>query len=236
MLIAEIYRCLQGEGKLLGTPSILVRTSSCNLRCKWGDTYCDTYYTSWKPEGKMMQVPEIVSKVVELAKPNIRHVIISGGEPTLQKDLKDLHRALWRDLGFHITVETNGTHEINLAQTLFSVSPKLKSSVPVGTKWASSHERARINVPVLAQLLSQDSYLKFVVAKEEDLSEIQSIVLRLENILGDSIASQVYLMPEGYTQEAIRKKQQWVAETAQKLGYRYSPRLHIDIYGDKRGV
>ena len=48
MKIAEIFYSIQGEGTLVGVPSVFVRTSGCNLRCTW----CDTPYTSWQPEGE----------------------------------------------------------------------------------------------------------------------------------------------------------------------------------------
>src|SRR5688572_12191671 len=95
--IAEIYSSLQGEGLLTGTPSVFVRASGCNLRC-W---FCDTPYTSWKPEGEDWSVEEIVAEVekrgreslavvdsdlrVASAPPKtpdpVRHAVITGGEP-----------------------------------------------------------------------------------------------------------------------------------------------------------
>lgn len=237
MFISELYRCLQGEGKLLGTPSILVRTSSCNLRCQWGETKCDTPYTSWFPEGKLMSVDEVVDEVVKLAAPNVNHVIISGGEPTLQQDLKQLVFELSVRRNFHTTLETNGTKNVeHLTGVLWSISPKLKSSTPVGTEWEARHEKERINLDTLATLVATyDSYLKFVIMNKTDLDEVRDIV----NWIGERAplpGDRVYLMPEGRTQVEIRERQLWVAEEAQRLGFKYSPRLHIDLYGDKRGV
>ena len=76
MKIAEIYRSVQGEGLLTGVPSVFVRTSGCNLRC-W---FCDTPYTSWRPEGRDMSIDEIVAQVEEW---DTRHVVVTGGEPML---------------------------------------------------------------------------------------------------------------------------------------------------------
>ena len=101
MKIAEIFYSLQGEGSLLGVPSVFVRTSGCNLRCSW----CDTPYTSWQPEGEERTVDSILAEV--LAYP-ARHVVLTGGEPMLQPQLVPLSRAL-REAGWHITIETAAT-------------------------------------------------------------------------------------------------------------------------------
>lgn len=239
MLISEVYPCLQGEGELIGTPSILIRTSGCNLRCQWGETKCDTPFTSWEPVGETLSVNEIMRRVVEADKYCVmRYAIVSGGEPTLNElDLKELCSAL-KKANFHITIETNGTRFVDVKADLFSISPKLRSSVPIGTKWESIHERERINIDTLHQLLSSyDSYLKFVVASASDMIEVYDILKALANKdRAVDLTGRVYLMPEGRTKEEIELRQREVAELAQARGYRYSPRLHIDLYGDKRGV
>src|ERR1022692_2538307 len=57
--IAELFYSIQGEGSLVGVPSVFIRTSGCNLRCAW----CDTPYTSWRPEGAEMPLDQIVEQV-----------------------------------------------------------------------------------------------------------------------------------------------------------------------------
>src|SRR5208283_2104611 len=96
--IAEIFYSIQGEGSLVGVPSVFVRTSGCNLRCSW----CDTPYTSWKPEGAEMTVPEIVDQVKAF---NASHVVITGGEPMIARGVEELSRQL-REAQLHITIET----------------------------------------------------------------------------------------------------------------------------------
>ena len=76
MRIAEIFYSVQGEGNLLGTPSVFIRTSGCNLRCVW----CDTPYTSWKPEGRDWALREILAETKHY---DTRYAVITGGEPLL---------------------------------------------------------------------------------------------------------------------------------------------------------
>src|SRR3954466_7799699 len=102
MFISEIFYSLQGEGELTGVPSVFVRTSGCNLRCTW----CDTPYASWNPEGKPMSVDDLVAAVQ--AHRAARHVVLTGGEPMIAKELAALASKL-RLLGYHITIETAAT-------------------------------------------------------------------------------------------------------------------------------
>src|SRR5215207_4602838 len=102
MLISEIFYSIQGEGELTGVPSVFVRTSGCNLRCAW----CDTPYASWNPEGDQRSVEEIVSQVETHR--SARHVVLTGGEPMIAKDIKALARSI-KETGRHITIETAGT-------------------------------------------------------------------------------------------------------------------------------
>src|SRR5438309_75803 len=132
MLISEIFYSLQGEGELTGVPSVFVRTSGCNLRCNW----CDTPYASWSPEGTPMSVAEIIT---EVKKHPARHVVLTGGEPMIAKEIRALAAEL-KQSGYHITIE------------------------------------------------------------------------------------------------ALRAKAGWLGELCKARGYRYAPRLHVELYGNKRGT
>lgn len=224
MRISEIFFSVQGEGILAGVPSVFVRTSGCNLRCSW----CDTPYTSWQPEGETLSLDEILDRVA--AFPAARHVVITGGEPMLAPDIAELSHRL-RALGLHITVETAGTVFAPVSCDLMSISPKLANSTPEGA-FRQRHEQLRIQPEVLRQLTSQYDYqLKFVVARQADLTELQAIVKLL-----DAPAGKVILMPEGITAEAQSDRGVWVAELCKTHGYRFGPRLHVYLYGNKRGV
>src|SRR5437899_559468 len=157
MRISEIFYSIQGEGSLVGVPSIFVRTTGCNLRCSW----CDTPYTSWHPTGDEMTLEEIESACAQYTP--ARHVVLTGGEPMIAPGIVDLSRR-FRDRGMHITIETAGTVFAPVECDLLSISPKLSNSTPEGP-FRNQHERLRLNRDVLAQLMETCDYqLKFVIA------------------------------------------------------------------------
>jgi len=227
MKISEIFYSIQGEGMLTGVPSVFVRTSGCNLRCVW----CDTPYTSWSPEGSDVTVEDILAAI--RAYPG-KHAVVTGGEPMIAPGVVELTKGI-KQLGLHITIETAGTVFHPVACDLMSISPKLENSTPherEGGKWAAQHERLRYQPNVLKQLMAEYPYqLKFVVASPGDMNEIATM---LEDIHADR--SRVVLMPEGTTPEAIRERAPWLTEICKREGFRYSPRLHIDLWGNRRGV
>jgi 7-carboxy-7-deazaguanine synthase len=224
MRIAEIFYSIQGEGSLVGIPSIFIRTSGCNLRCSW----CDTPYTSWRPEGEEMQVGAIVDRISEW--PQAAHAVVTGGEPLIAPGIVALTEAL-RARGLHITIETAGTVFAPVACDLMSISPKLSNSTPDGP-FRNQHERLRIQPDIIRQLMSLCDYqLKFVIAEESDLTEAQQLISTL-----NAPPSKVILMPEGITVESQNARAKIVSELAKCNGYRFTPRLHIYLYGNKRGT
>ncbi len=225
MKIAEIFYSIQGEGKLTGVPSVFVRASGCNLRCSW----CDTPYASWEPEGETFAVAEIVKRVQEFGG---KHAVLTGGEPMIMPDIVELATAL-KERGYHITVETAATVFKEMPIDLASLSPKLSNSTPEG-KFAQQHERLRLNVPVIQEFIntSPDFQLKFVVSSEADLQEIEDLLKQLKNWKNDD----VLLMPEGIDQQTINSRMEWLGEVCKNTGYRFCPRLHILMYGNKRGT
>jgi 7-carboxy-7-deazaguanine synthase len=227
MKIAEIFYSIQGEGVLAGVPSVFVRTSGCNLRCHW----CDTPYTSWNPEGLDWSLERILDAVRADSK---GYVVITGGEPMIQPEIELLTSQLLR-MQQHITIETAGTVFRNVECDLMSISPKLANSTPWETdsgRWARQHERLRYQPGVLRQLIQAYDYqLKFVVQQPKDTEEIERIASEIHADCG-----KVLLMPEGTTPDQIRERAQWLVEACKSLGFRYSPRLHVDLWGNRRGV
>ncbi|WP_411963641.1 7-carboxy-7-deazaguanine synthase QueE [Haloferax sp. YSMS24] len=233
--INELFASLQGEGKLAGVPSTFVRTSGCNLRC-W---FCDSYHTSWDPTHAWMGVDEIVTEVGSLAP---SHVVVTGGEPLVHDETTSLLSELADD--YHLTVETNGTLTTDAPIDLASISPKLASSTPTPENapadtdpgvWTDRHESARIDLDSLASLVehADDFQLKFVVTGRDDVPEIQSLVDDVRGVTAREVRdSDVLLMPEGQTRDALARTRTEVAELAAEFGYRYTPRLHVDLWND----
>jgi len=225
VLIAETFTSLQGEGTLLGVPSFFIRTSGCNLRCSW----CDTPYTSWTPEGRRRSVAELVD---EAGRAGIRHIVITGGEPLLQREIGALTRALKAE-DFHITVETAGTVAPDFVCDLLSLSPKTANSDPEG-RWRSRHQRIRGDFGPLKNLLKRFSevQLKFVVRDGGDLPEILDLLALLPRVEPESVV----LMPEGRTAQEVVARAGAVWRLCLEHGFRYTPRLHVDLFGGRRGV
>jgi 7-carboxy-7-deazaguanine synthase len=225
--ISEIFYSIQGEGSLVGVPSVFVRTSGCNLRCVW----CDTPYTSWEPEGRDLSLEEIGKVVTDF---KASHVVITGGEPMIAPQIIPLTKQI-REAGMHITIETAGTIYAAVACDLMSISPKLANSTPAerdGGRWAAQHERLRLQPEVLRRLTAEYPFqLKFVVSSPEDLAEIEVV----REACG-ARPRDVILMPEGTGREMLRERARWIAEICKETGYRLSPRLHVDLWGDRRGV
>jgi len=221
--IAEIFHSIQGEGSLVGVPSVFVRTSGCNLRCSW----CDTPYTSWQAEGDDWTVERILAAVE--AYPS-RHVVVTGGEPMIAPQMVELTRGL-RQRGRHITMETAGTVFAAVECNLMSISPKLANSTPEG-EWGARHERLRIQPDVLRRLMAAYEYqIKFVIARPDDIAEVRELVRALE-----ADAGKVILMPEGIDAGVLRGRGVWLAEICKREGFRFSPRLHVELWGNRRGT
>ncbi len=226
--IAEIFASVQGEGIWVGVPSVFVRVSGCNLRCVW----CDTPYASWYPEGPVKTVDEVVRQVEEA---KIDHVVITGGEPMLFDPIESLAAQL-KGLGKTITFETAGTIYRDLPCDLMSISPKLANSTPVrDAHWAPKHDKTRLNLPVLQNLISNYPYqLKFVVNPEEgdDLSEIEQLLAQLHGVE----PNRVLLMPEGTDSETLHRRATMLVKPVMDRNWRLTQRLHIDLFGNTKGT
>jgi 7-carboxy-7-deazaguanine synthase len=226
MKVSEIFYSIQGEGILMGVPSVFVRLSGCNLRCVW----CDTPYTSWNPEGSDAPLDAILEEIRSFS---ASHAVLTGGEPMIFPESVELTRRL-RDAGLHVTVETAGTMYQPVVCDLMSISPKLANSTPHerdGGRWAQQHDRLRYRPEVLRRLMGEFPYqLKFVVSAPDDMAEIEMIV---EETGADP--ARVVLMPEGIDRETIRERALWLVDLCKRQGFRYSPRLHVDLWGNERG-
>lgn len=222
----EIFASIQGEGASLGVPSTFVRLAICNLRCAW----CDTAYTwDWtrfeRSEQVLESTPGAALDAALVLAP--RNLVITGGEPLVQRRaLGDLAKAAG-ERGFRVEVETNGTiapGELAPLVDQWNVSPKLRSSGNEGL--------VRIRRAVLGEFAAQPrAFFKFVVREPGDLAEVEEVVG-----LAGARADQVILMPEGRTRAELEARSPWIAEACVVRGWRFSTRLHILLWGDRRGV
>ena len=232
MRISEIFHSVQGEGLLLGVPSVFVRTSGCNLRCRW----CDTPYASWHPEGEEMTPAEIVRRVKAYDCP---HVVLTGGEPMVASGIRELADSLHAE-GLHITIETAGTvAPEGIACDLASLSPKLADSTPdpeTAGAWSARHEEHRRQPAVIrAWLEGYPCQIKFVVSSVGQLPEIEELLNETGAVAGFT-RDRVLLMPEGTDPEILRSRGPLLAELCMEHGFRFAPRLHIDLFGNTRGT
>ena len=228
MRIAEIFRSIQGEGFLTGTPSVFVRTSGCNLRCR----FCDTPYAAWEAEGEELSVEQIVRRVTELAE---EHVVLTGGEPMLFADLVGLSTEV-RRLGRHVTIETAGTRHLPVACDLMSISPKLSNSTPGRADrpdWALRHERQRHAPEVVRRLVADYTcQFKFVVESLEDCREVERYLAGLPEI----DRGRVMLMPEGTDAAVLADRARWLVPYCAEHGLVYCPRRQIEWFGPRRAT
>jgi 7-carboxy-7-deazaguanine synthase len=226
MLITEVFHSIQGEGGLTGTPSVFVRTSGCNLRC-W---FCDTPYSSWNPEGEDRGIDDLVKQVRDY---ECEHVVITGGEPMLVKDVVPFAEQL-QQAGHHITIETAGTVDLPVTANLMSISPKRANSTPQPeTGWSERHDARRHRPDVIRRLTRDYNYqLKFVIDRPEDVADVEQYLTEFPEIA----PANVFLMPQAVEPDLHAAKCEWVGEEAAKRGWRLSRRLHIELFGNTRGT
>ncbi len=113
MRVNEIFYSLQGEGRFTGTPAVFLRLSGCNLKC----SFCDTSHE----DGVEMEPAEII---VEILQYSSRHIVITGGEPSLQLDRDFVDRL--HQHGYFVQVETNGVKRLPDNVDWITCSPKYK--------------------------------------------------------------------------------------------------------------
>ena len=225
MQVNEIFKSIQGEGPNFGKPAIFLRTAQCNLKCTW----CDTKYTwDWKnydfqKEVKEMTIDEVKDAILDL---EIKHLLITGGEPLLQQDdLADLLSFLKPD--FYVEVETNCTILPNKMLTdlidQWNVSPKTKNS-------GNPLELCENNECYYFFANQENCFFKYVVENESDIPEIKKFVTKY-NIP----ENRVQLMTQASTKEEISMKEKSISELAKLHNFSFSPRLHVAMWGSQRG-
>ena len=227
MRIAELYQSVQGEGEYLGTPSVFLRTTGCNLRC-W---FCDTPFTSWRPEGSDVPLPELLDKLLSF---DCEHVVITGGEPLLPQEIESLTAALLQ-AGRFLTIETAGTVFRPVSCDLMSISPKLENSTPSeerSARWSTRHEQLRHRPEVIRELISRYRYqFKFVIDEPADVAQVEAYLAEFPEI----DRTRVWLMPQAVSAIELTEKSTWLEALATESGFRFTSRWHIAEFGNVRG-
>ena len=231
----EIFASLQGEGPSTGQPCTFIRCSRCNLACTW----CDTAYT-WRFTGDnrphrtsitydraanqvTLDEADVAQRIMALGG---NRLVITGGEPLLQGPALARMAVLLK--GHRIEIETNGTAaphpELDRLVAQYNVSPKLKHS-------GNPTDLALIPERLSAWSSEPKAYFKFVISAPEDLGEV--LALQAEYAIP---GERLFVMPEGTDSDVLRERMRWLAPLCQSHGLRLSDRLHIHLYGDKRGT
>jgi len=232
MQVSEIFYSLQGEGMLVGTPSVFVRLAGCPFRCRW----CDTAYAWDYAAGEDLDLDRIAERIGQWP---CRFVVLTGGEPLAGPDLSvrpglvELTRRL-RALDKHITIETAGALFVpDLACDLMSISPKLANAAARPDSLSGVHQADRVNAETLRRLMQTYPYqLKFVVQGPEDVTEVRSVLAQLNGLAPE----RVLLMPQAATPEELADRSPMVAQACKQTGLRFGQRLHVQLWGRQRGV
>jgi organic radical activating enzyme len=216
--IAETFYSIQGEGATSGLPAVFVRLQGCSVGCRW----CDTKY-SWDPAaGQEVTLPGLLAEVAAFP---CRRVVITGGEPLESPLFVPLAGALV-DRDHVVEVETSGTLEPPddaPADIQWNVSVKLSGSGVADDR--------RINEAAIRAFVTRRAWWKFVVSEPGEISEVVQLAERFA-----LPRDRVLLQPEGLRAEDLAARSPWLVEACKTHGFRFSPRLHILIWGARRGV
>lgn len=224
--VSEIFESVQGEGVNIGTPSTFLRLAFCNLRCSW----CDTKYTwDWQTYRREDEIETMSPQAVTslLRSQQSKNIVITGGEPLLQqRQLLPVIRDLATDHTFE--VETAGTimPSSDLAKLIqiWNVSPKLANS--------NNPFKARHRTEPLTRFAQmENAFFKFVIQAESDIQEVLDLVreFHIPN-------TRILLMPEATDPVELEKKSDWLVQQCIKHQFRLGYRLHVALWGNKRGV
>lgn len=215
--VSEVFLSLQGEGPSAGTPAHFVRLQGCDVGCHW----CDSRYT-WAPGGgRVLEAEALWAEAAALGGAPL--LVVTGGEPLEHPGLAPLlEQALGR--WPRVEVETSGLlpPPLSHARLFYNVSPKLPSATP---RWSDTWRSAA------AWVAEPNATFKIVVGDPPDAEDTVRLVA--EHRLP---ASRVMVMPEGLTDERVRSHAADLVELCRRTGFRMSPRLHIWLWGAKRGV
>ena len=215
--VSETFLSLQGEGLSAGMPAHFLRLQGCDVGCRW----CDSKYTWDAGGGRASTIDETFAALRALG--DARLLVVTGGEPLSHPGITEvLVAALER--WARVEVETSGLHPPPLAHArlFYNHSPKLPSATD---RWADTWRH------VAAFVADPNATFKLVVGDDPDEADALRLIethrLPRERVL---------LMPEGLTDDVLRARAGRLAETCKREGLRLSPRLHVWMWGARRGV
>lgn len=225
--VSEIFYSIQGEGTNVGKPAVFLRTFYCNLTCRWCDTKytwlnqnqakANIDYTTWAPE-------DLARSVLGYG---CKHLVITGGEPMLQQRELEVLLQNIKDNGVYVEVETNGT----IPPTLKMLDLVDQFNVSLKTFNSGVESKVRIKEKSISAFVKAGTaWFKFVICEPKDIDEVEDLLMRFH-----LPRDRVILMPEGVEAETLARRSLWISETCKQKGYRFSPRLHIFLYGNVRG-
>lgn len=225
LVVSEVFGpTLQGEGPSVGQVAGFVRLGRCNLACRW----CDTPYTwDWEHHDPAVELRTVAvaDVLASLDAMGVALVVVTGGEPLLQqRHLPPLLQGA-KDRGWRVEVETSGTLAPSLPDGLvdrYNVSPKLANS-------GMAVERRYRPEVLRAFQAGGRAVFKFVVADVSDLAEVDAMVAACG--LGP-----VWAMPEGTDAATVLARLRELAPHVLARGWNLTPRLHVLLWGDRRGV
>ena len=213
-----MFHSIQGEGATAGLPAVFVRLQGCSVGCHW----CDTKY-SWDPgAGRPVELPDLLT---EIAAWNCDRVVVTGGEPLESPLFTPLLSAL-AARSMSIEVETSGT-----------LAPRPEH--PAGVQWNVSVKLAGSGVPAarricpdaIAAFRARGAWWKFVVVDPQDVAEALDLAARFS-----LPRERILLQPEALRAEDLAERSRWLVEACKAHGVRFSPRLHVMLWGARRGV
>lgn len=219
MKIFEIYRSIQGEGIYTGIPTVFIRTTGCNLKCKW----CDTPYAADPLSGKDMTLPEILEKVDGF---NTKYVCLTGGEPLNQREDTMVLSSMLVEEGHKVVLETNGSHPVEVFSKMDDVFISLDCKTP-------SSGMSKMMLFKNYGVLRSGDQLKFIVMDENDWTYSIQMLDRIIKEYGDWSYEVIF-------QPAWGSDPKWLAGKVTSCGYdhvRFMLQTHKYIWGPSaRGV